>query len=565
MGASMTERPFPAYQGDDPYIFVSYSHNDAESVYRELAWLHDQGINVWYDEGISPGSRWSDALAQALDAAAHVVFFVTPQSVTSQTCLDEVGFALEREKPLLAVHVEPTELPPGLVLRLGSRQAIMKYELADNVYKQKLSDVLGVYAKADAQTEPLSHLSEQAKAIERMCSSMAIVPMVNRSDDPELDALSEAIAEDVTDVLAAVWTGQRLIGGRETRHFKDAGASGKEIADELAVGMVLEGNMRQIGTKVRLTVELVNAEGERVWSHRFDEPKESIFDREDQMVDVIVWGLNQGQRIYLEKRAGETPTAQLGPWGLYYNAFHRFDVTDADARRECRELLDRAIALDPFQPFFKGMQALTLADTVVQGFSTDREADTRRALELAEEAAKSGIGVAIMTAGMVFGNLGDHGRSLALARRYYEMVPRFVPSKRMYAARLLYAGRAKEALQLFAEAELSELPGQTFQQLYLVAQAHAVVGNLDEAVATARDAVDQVPEQRHISLSVYANVLARADRFEEAAAMIDKVREIVPRFTIRKVINGYRRVFATEEAREAVTAGLQKLIDLGYD
>ncbi len=68
-----------------------------------------------------------------------------------------------------------------------------------------------------------------------------------------------------------------------------------------------------------------------------------------------------------------------------------------------------------------------------------------------------------------------------------------------------------------------------------------------------------------MSLQVYANLLARTDRFEEAAAMIDKVREIVPRFTIRASIKVHQRVFATEDAREAVTAGLQKLIDLGYD
>ena len=47
-------RPFPAYKGDEPFIFVSYAHADAEQVYGELQSLHDQGFNVWYDDGISP-------------------------------------------------------------------------------------------------------------------------------------------------------------------------------------------------------------------------------------------------------------------------------------------------------------------------------------------------------------------------------------------------------------------------------------------------------------------------------------------------------------------------------
>ena len=50
------ERPFSAYIGDDPYIFVSYAHEDAELVYPELTRLKDQGFKIWYDEGISPGS-----------------------------------------------------------------------------------------------------------------------------------------------------------------------------------------------------------------------------------------------------------------------------------------------------------------------------------------------------------------------------------------------------------------------------------------------------------------------------------------------------------------------------
>ena len=51
------QRPFPAYQGDEPYVFVSYAHDDAPVVYPEISRLRDQGFNIWYDEGIEPGSR----------------------------------------------------------------------------------------------------------------------------------------------------------------------------------------------------------------------------------------------------------------------------------------------------------------------------------------------------------------------------------------------------------------------------------------------------------------------------------------------------------------------------
>jgi hypothetical protein len=91
------ERPFPAYKGDDPYIFVSYAHEDAALVYPELTRLRDQGFNIWYDEGISPGSTWRDEVALALTQCSVFLFFVSPRSVVSSNCMNEVNFSLSRD------------------------------------------------------------------------------------------------------------------------------------------------------------------------------------------------------------------------------------------------------------------------------------------------------------------------------------------------------------------------------------------------------------------------------------------------------------------------------------
>ena len=54
---------FPAYHGDDPYIFISYSHRDTDTVTRIMETLRAQGFNIWYDDGINPGSVWRDEIA----------------------------------------------------------------------------------------------------------------------------------------------------------------------------------------------------------------------------------------------------------------------------------------------------------------------------------------------------------------------------------------------------------------------------------------------------------------------------------------------------------------------
>ena len=59
------DRPFAAYTGDEPYVFVSYSHSNSDAVYPELVWLKECGFNIWYDEGIEAGTEWTDVLVYA--------------------------------------------------------------------------------------------------------------------------------------------------------------------------------------------------------------------------------------------------------------------------------------------------------------------------------------------------------------------------------------------------------------------------------------------------------------------------------------------------------------------
>lgn len=136
------ERPFQAYEGDEPYVFVCYSHEDDALVYAELGRLREAGFNVWYDEGISPGSQWSDVIARHIERCAVLLYFVTPRSVVSEHCRREVNFALEQSCGMLAVHLERTNLPSGLKLTLSNRQAILKYDEPATIYTTKLSQAI---------------------------------------------------------------------------------------------------------------------------------------------------------------------------------------------------------------------------------------------------------------------------------------------------------------------------------------------------------------------------------------------------------------------------------------
>ena len=95
------------------------------------------GFHVWYDEGIAPGNEWSDAIAEALSNCSVFVVLLTPTSAPRENVLNEIDYALNEEKPFLAIYLDETTLPPGLKLRISRKQAILKYNMLEEEYEYK--------------------------------------------------------------------------------------------------------------------------------------------------------------------------------------------------------------------------------------------------------------------------------------------------------------------------------------------------------------------------------------------------------------------------------------------
>ena len=126
--------PFRAYEGNGPYIFISYAHKDANLVYPELKRFHEYGLNIWYDQGIAPGNEWTDEIAEALHDCSLFIVFISHNSVNSINVRNEINYALDENKPFLAIHLEETEIKGGLKLRISSLQAILKYTTTEDEY-----------------------------------------------------------------------------------------------------------------------------------------------------------------------------------------------------------------------------------------------------------------------------------------------------------------------------------------------------------------------------------------------------------------------------------------------
>lgn len=126
------------YEGDQPYLFVSYCHKDKDIVLPILELLQRNGIRIWYDAGIEPSSEWPEVIANHLDQSSFFLGFVSQASLDSHNCRKEFNFALMKNMPFLSVILEPAEFTPVMRLQMASVQAVRYYECSPEEFREKL-------------------------------------------------------------------------------------------------------------------------------------------------------------------------------------------------------------------------------------------------------------------------------------------------------------------------------------------------------------------------------------------------------------------------------------------
>lgn len=120
------------YDGDKPYVFVSYSHKDSHAVMAIIRNMVADGYRVWYDEGIDPGTEWDKNIAEHIEGCGYFIAFVSKNFLASSNCKDELTFARDLEKNRFLVYLEQVELPAEMRMRMSRIQNIHKYAYTDD-------------------------------------------------------------------------------------------------------------------------------------------------------------------------------------------------------------------------------------------------------------------------------------------------------------------------------------------------------------------------------------------------------------------------------------------------
>ena len=135
---------FEAYSGNEPYLFVSYSHRDSKQVYPILDALHDKKYRIWYDESCENGSDFREELRHRIENAEAVILFVSKASMASPFCGMEIIVARENGKRLYPIYLDDAVVPPAFEILLANTH----HSMADNMDKLLRSMVRDLPAAA---------------------------------------------------------------------------------------------------------------------------------------------------------------------------------------------------------------------------------------------------------------------------------------------------------------------------------------------------------------------------------------------------------------------------------
>lgn len=116
----LIQTKFEAYVGNEPYLFISYSHRDTEKVYPILDALYDRKYRIWYDESCETGNDFRDELRERIEKCEAVVLFVSEASMLSPFCGMEIIVARENGKRLYPIYLDEVTVPPSFQILLSN-------------------------------------------------------------------------------------------------------------------------------------------------------------------------------------------------------------------------------------------------------------------------------------------------------------------------------------------------------------------------------------------------------------------------------------------------------------
>ena len=216
--------------------------------------------------------------------------------------------------------------------------------------------------------------------------SIAVLPFVNMSGDREQEFFVDGMTEDIITELSR-FRDLFVISRNSAFVYKGKAVNIQKVAQELGVQYVVEGSVRKAGNRVRVTVQLIDAETDRhIWAERYDRELEDIFAIQDDVTSAIVATASGRIAAAAQDRVQRKTTNNMAAYELVLTGKVLHHRSTRDDNAEAVRMLDRAIALDANYAHAHAWKACTLGQAFVNGWADDPGTTFKQIAEALETA-----------------------------------------------------------------------------------------------------------------------------------------------------------------------------------
>jgi TolB-like protein len=397
---------------------------------------------------------------------------------------------------------------------------------------------------------------ESAAPEEGAGPSIAVLPFLNMTGEPEREFLADGLSEDIiTDLSRLRWL--FVIARNSSFTYKGRAVDVRQVGRELGVRYVLEGSVRTAGGRIRVTGQLIDAaSGKHIWAERYEREMHDIFAVQDEITRHVCAAIEP--HLYAEEgfRAARRVPGSIDAWGLVVRAMGLVSRLGRRQNDEAQQLLRTAIGIEP--GYARAHAVLGWAvwwaslcywwpDTVEGYRQAARHAEHATALDPTDPWAR-------MTHGLCLSTARQHESALVELKAALDLNPSFALGRTAYGWGLLRAGRYEEAI---AESGMAVRmsPMDSFSGIYTAIHGLSLLGarRFEEALPFLRTSVAAFAEYAgHINTLI--SCCGHLGRLDEARAFIEARNRIAAPIRLSLL----RRNLAGFAHAEVFIEGLEK-------
>lgn len=361
--------------------------------------------------------------------------------------------------------------------------------------------------------------------------SIVVLPFTNLSDDPQQDYFTDGVVEDITTELSR-FSELFVIARNSSFTYKGQAVDVRAVGRDLGVRYVLEGSVRKVGKRIRITGQLIDAEsGKHIWADRFESSVEDIFELQEQMAHSVVGAIAPRLEQAEIERAKRKPTESLNAYDCFLRGMAGWHDWTRSGHDAALNQFYRAIELDPTFARPHALAAGCFLMRKSNGWTVDRAAETAETDRLARLGADLGRADAVALAWSAHALahvVGDIKAGVVLIDHALRLNPNLAVAWQRSGWIRVYAGECEVAIEHLRTAmRLSPLDPLMHLAYSATAFGYFLLGDLSQSSMWSDRALQMRPDWPvALRVSAMSNALAGRERQTEQA--MTRLRAVQP-------------------------------------